>query len=290
MLAATLSPTWGIYGGYELCENTPLRDGSEEYLDSEKYQLRPRDWEAAEREGRSIAPLITALNRIRRAQPGPPAAARHPLPPDRQRRGDRVLKRTRLEHGSGGRQPRPAPHPGGHGLVGHAGTRPRLARVRPGARRAHRRDLSLGQGQLRAPRAGPRARARASASCDRPRRRSEGHPHHDRQRARPRHLRGHPRQGPRSRLVQAGRLLRGPRPLLPGQQRRRRRRPQGPHRQAGLPAVAGRRLPLAAAVLRSPRCGTAVTTSPTTPPCCPSSATSPTSWSSWTPRTSAACA
>ncbi|MFV8129644.1 alpha-1,4-glucan--maltose-1-phosphate maltosyltransferase [Streptomyces syringium] len=69
VLAATLSPSWGVYAGYELCENTPVRAGSEEYLDSEKYQLRPRDWEAAEREGRSLAPLLTALNRLRRRQP-----------------------------------------------------------------------------------------------------------------------------------------------------------------------------------------------------------------------------
>ncbi|WBO68226.1 alpha-1,4-glucan--maltose-1-phosphate maltosyltransferase [Streptomyces camelliae] len=69
VLAATLSPTWGIYSGYELCENTPLKEGGEEYLDSEKYQLRPRDWAAAEREGRSIAPLITRLNTIRRNHP-----------------------------------------------------------------------------------------------------------------------------------------------------------------------------------------------------------------------------
>ncbi|PNV36031.1 alpha-1,4-glucan--maltose-1-phosphate maltosyltransferase [Streptomyces sp. DH-12] len=69
VLAATLSPTWGIYSGYELCENTPLREGSEEYLDSEKYQLKPRDWEAAAREGRTIAPLITRLNTIRRENP-----------------------------------------------------------------------------------------------------------------------------------------------------------------------------------------------------------------------------
>jgi len=69
VLAATLSPTWGVYSGYELCENTPLRDGSEEYLDSEKYQLRPRDWESAEREGRTITPLITKLNTIRRSNP-----------------------------------------------------------------------------------------------------------------------------------------------------------------------------------------------------------------------------
>ncbi|WP_405825491.1 alpha-1,4-glucan--maltose-1-phosphate maltosyltransferase [Streptomyces sp. NBC_01390] len=69
VLAATLSPTWGVYSGYELCENTPLRESSEEYLDSEKYQLRSRDWESAERNGHSIAPLIAALNRIRREHP-----------------------------------------------------------------------------------------------------------------------------------------------------------------------------------------------------------------------------
>ncbi|TQK51756.1 alpha-1,4-glucan:maltose-1-phosphate maltosyltransferase [Streptomyces sp. SLBN-118] len=69
VLAATMSPSWGMYAGYEWCENAPLRDGSEEYLNSEKYQLRPRDWESAEREGRTITPLITALNRIRRRHP-----------------------------------------------------------------------------------------------------------------------------------------------------------------------------------------------------------------------------
>jgi starch synthase (maltosyl-transferring) len=69
VLAATLSPTWGVYSGFELCENTPVREGSEEYLDSEKYQLRPRDWAAAEAAGHSIAPLITTLNRIRRRHP-----------------------------------------------------------------------------------------------------------------------------------------------------------------------------------------------------------------------------
>ncbi|MEU5100659.1 alpha-1,4-glucan--maltose-1-phosphate maltosyltransferase, partial [Streptomyces sp. NPDC020996] len=66
VLAATLSPAWGVYSGYELCENTPLREGSEEYLDSEKYQLKPRDWDTAEREGRTITPLIARLNEIRR--------------------------------------------------------------------------------------------------------------------------------------------------------------------------------------------------------------------------------
>jgi starch synthase (maltosyl-transferring) len=67
VLAAMLAPSWGIYAGYELCENTPLRPGSEEYLDSEKYQYRPRDWDAAARDGLGIASFITELNRIRRS-------------------------------------------------------------------------------------------------------------------------------------------------------------------------------------------------------------------------------
>ena len=43
--------------------------GSEEYLDSEKYQIRIRDWDAAEAEGRTLAPYLTRLNEIRRAHP-----------------------------------------------------------------------------------------------------------------------------------------------------------------------------------------------------------------------------
>jgi len=69
VLAALLSPAWGIYSGYELGENVPVRPGSEEYLDSEKYQYRPRDWEGAARYGYGIADFITELNRIRRAHP-----------------------------------------------------------------------------------------------------------------------------------------------------------------------------------------------------------------------------
>jgi starch synthase (maltosyl-transferring) len=69
VLAAMLSPSWGVYSGYELCENTPLRPGSEEYLDSEKFQYRPRDWKLAERMNLSISPLITQLNTIRRSHP-----------------------------------------------------------------------------------------------------------------------------------------------------------------------------------------------------------------------------
>ncbi|MFI6324016.1 alpha-1,4-glucan--maltose-1-phosphate maltosyltransferase [Nonomuraea sp. NPDC050556] len=69
VLAALCSPTWGVYSGYELAENVAVRPGSEEYLDSEKYQYRPRDWVAADREGRTLAPFITQLNLFRRAHP-----------------------------------------------------------------------------------------------------------------------------------------------------------------------------------------------------------------------------
>ena len=61
VLAATLSPLYGIYSGYELCENEAL-PGREEYLDSEKYQLKERDWDAPG----NIKDWITRLNEIRR--------------------------------------------------------------------------------------------------------------------------------------------------------------------------------------------------------------------------------
>jgi starch synthase (maltosyl-transferring) len=63
-LAATLSPVWGMYNGFELCEGTPL-PGKEEYLDSEKYDFKVWDWE---RPGH-IKEHITRLNRIRLEQP-----------------------------------------------------------------------------------------------------------------------------------------------------------------------------------------------------------------------------
>src|SRR6185369_4462949 len=61
VLAATLSSVYGIYSGFELCENTPI-PAREEYLDSEKYQFKERDWSAPG----NIKDLITKLNRIRR--------------------------------------------------------------------------------------------------------------------------------------------------------------------------------------------------------------------------------
>jgi starch synthase (maltosyl-transferring) len=69
VLAATMSPAWGVYSGYELFEHRAVREGSEEYLDSEKYELRPRDYAGALAEGRSLEPFIKQLNAIRRLHP-----------------------------------------------------------------------------------------------------------------------------------------------------------------------------------------------------------------------------
>lgn len=62
-LAATLSGLWGIFSGFELCEAAAL-PGREEYLDSDKYAVRPRDWNAP-----NIAAEIAQLNRLRKAEP-----------------------------------------------------------------------------------------------------------------------------------------------------------------------------------------------------------------------------
>lgn len=69
VVAACGSPSWGVYAGYELFEHVAVKPGSEEYLDSEKYQIRIRDWDAADRDGRTLAPYLTRLNEIRRRHP-----------------------------------------------------------------------------------------------------------------------------------------------------------------------------------------------------------------------------
>ena len=61
ILAATLSPSWGVYSGFELFEHTPLTQGREEYLNSEKYEYRPRDFDAEP----NLNMLLGSLNGIR---------------------------------------------------------------------------------------------------------------------------------------------------------------------------------------------------------------------------------
>jgi starch synthase (maltosyl-transferring) len=63
VLAATLSPSYGIYSGFEGFENVPVREGSEEYLNSEKYEIRKRDLTGP------LLPLVARLNAARRANP-----------------------------------------------------------------------------------------------------------------------------------------------------------------------------------------------------------------------------
>ena len=65
VLAATLGATYGIYSGFELVENVPVQPGSEEYLDSEKYQVRLRNYRTRQPRGDSSA----QVNAIRRDHP-----------------------------------------------------------------------------------------------------------------------------------------------------------------------------------------------------------------------------
>ena len=66
VLASTLVPSWGMYAGYELFEHRRFKDGGEEYMDSEKYEVKVRDWAAADKLQITLAPFITKLNEIRR--------------------------------------------------------------------------------------------------------------------------------------------------------------------------------------------------------------------------------
>jgi starch synthase (maltosyl-transferring) len=63
VLAATLSPAYGIYSGFESCESKPVRPGSEEYLDSEKYEVKERTLDGP------LLPLVAKLNAARRENP-----------------------------------------------------------------------------------------------------------------------------------------------------------------------------------------------------------------------------
>ncbi|WP_420175314.1 alpha-1,4-glucan--maltose-1-phosphate maltosyltransferase [Luteococcus sp. OSA5] len=66
VLAATMSPSWGVYSGFELCEHEVFRPGGEEYLNSEKYEYRPRDWQNHQP---NLSVLLGRLNEIRRENP-----------------------------------------------------------------------------------------------------------------------------------------------------------------------------------------------------------------------------
>ena len=94
VLAATLSPSYGVYSGYENVENVPVRPGSEEYLDSEKYELKQRTIDGP------LLPLIKRLNEIRRANRSLQRHRQRHVPRDRERQPDRLREARRGRHGS----------------------------------------------------------------------------------------------------------------------------------------------------------------------------------------------
>jgi starch synthase (maltosyl-transferring) len=65
VLAACMTPSYGIYSGYELCENQPMSDANEEYFESEKYEIKERDFS----QPGSLAPFVSRINDIRRRHP-----------------------------------------------------------------------------------------------------------------------------------------------------------------------------------------------------------------------------
>ena len=76
ILAATLSPSYGVYSGYELCENQPASADNEEYLNSEKYEIKHRDfWRPG-----SLAPSVRRHQRHPSPAPGLRIAAHGPFP------------------------------------------------------------------------------------------------------------------------------------------------------------------------------------------------------------------
>jgi len=67
-IASLAGSSWGMYSGYELVE-AAARPGADEHIDSEKYEYKPRDWDAYAKAGTTIAPFITKLNEIRKSHP-----------------------------------------------------------------------------------------------------------------------------------------------------------------------------------------------------------------------------
>ena len=128
----------------------PVQEGSEEYLHSEKYELRPRDFEAALADGESLEPFLTRLNEIRRVHP-----ALHQLRTIKFHHidNDALLAYSKFDPLTGDQVlvvvtlnafgPEEAHAVAGHGRAGYGALRPVL-----GARRNHRRRISLGPGRI----------------------------------------------------------------------------------------------------------------------------------------------
>ena len=159
VLAATLSPSYGIYSGFESCENVPVHDGSEEYLNSEKYEARDRALDGP------LLPLVARLNEVRRENPALQRLDNITLRRDRERRRCSPTSSARPRTPSSASSTSTPAQPRG-------GSRDRSRRARPAAdlprpRPPRRHALHLARGQeLRAARARHAPGARPAGGGD----------------------------------------------------------------------------------------------------------------------------
>ena len=150
MLAATLSPSYGIYSGFEHCENVPVRPGSEEYLNSEKYELKQRKLDGP------LLPLVATAQRGAAREPGAAVARSAHDPRDRERAALRLPQAARRQHRRHRRQPRPGGDAGrrlrraglDRAAAGLPGARPPLGREVDVADRPQLRQARPGQSHV----------------------------------------------------------------------------------------------------------------------------------------------
>ena len=149
VLASTLSPTWGVYAGFELFENEVLARGREEYLNSEKFEYRPRDWAAADESGENLNLLLGRLNQIRREHPA--LQQLRDLTFHHAPHSSVIVysKRSGDDVGDHGLQPGPDRHRGVGDRARHGGARDGTGRDLPGAGRDHRPVVALGAAGVR---------------------------------------------------------------------------------------------------------------------------------------------
>ena len=150
VLAATMSPAWGVYSGYELFEHRAVREGSEEYLDSEKYELRPRDFAGELAAGRSLEPFPQTAQRDSPAASRAGAAA-HDLFPSRGQRRVAGLQQVRPGHRRlrlGGGDAQRVRARGSDAVVRHGRIGYGVIRAFLGAGRDNRRGIPMGASKL----------------------------------------------------------------------------------------------------------------------------------------------
>ena len=149
VLAATLSPSYGIYSGFESFENVPVREGSEEYLDSEKYEVKQRALDGP------LLPLVAKLNAAQARQRGAAAPRQRHVPRDGERTTLRLLEAHGRQCRPGRRQSR-SDRAAGRRLrpAGVDRSRADVSRARPARRRgvvvAHRPQLRPARRRARA--------------------------------------------------------------------------------------------------------------------------------------------